>query len=127
MPARTPEELHQLVAQTFSAHDVEGAVSLYEPDATLVAQPGQVVTGTDAIREALGGLLSLEPKFDLKVNKVFQADDTALIFSDWSLSATDPHGNALEMSGRTSDVARRQSDGSWRLVIDDPFGSAHGF
>jgi hypothetical protein len=44
MPARTPEELLQRIAETFSAHDVEGAVELYEPNATLVAQPGQIVT-----------------------------------------------------------------------------------
>ena len=82
MPARTPEELLQRIAETFSAHDVEGAVTLYEPNATLVSQPGQVVTGTEAIREVLSGLLGMGPRFDLKVNKAFQADDTALIFSD---------------------------------------------
>jgi len=61
MPARTPEELLQRIAETFSAHDVEGAVALYEPNATLVHQPGQVATETEAIREALGGLLGMRP------------------------------------------------------------------
>jgi ketosteroid isomerase-like protein len=53
--------------------------------------------------------------------------EIALLFSDWTLSATDPDGHAIEMAGRTSDVARRQSDGSWLFVIDDPYGSEHGF
>ena len=127
MPARTPEELLQRIAETFSAHDVEGAMELYEPNATLVAQPGQAVTGTEAIREVLSGLLGMGPRFDLKVNKTFQADDTALIFSDWTLSATDPDGNAVEMAGQGSDVARRQPDGSWLMVIDNPWGGEHGF
>jgi uncharacterized protein (TIGR02246 family) len=127
MPARTPEELLQRIAETFSAHDVEGAVELYEPNATLVAQPGQVVTGTEAIREVLSGLLGMRPRFDLKVSKAFQADDTALIFSDWTLSATDPDGNAVEMAGQGSDVARRQADGSWLMMIDNPWGGEHGF
>jgi uncharacterized protein (TIGR02246 family) len=127
MPARTPEELLQQIAETFSAHDVEGAVALYEPNATLVAQPGQVVTGTEAIREVLSGLLGMRPTFDLKVNKAFQADDTALIFSDWTLSATDPDGNTVGMAGQGSDVARRQADGSWLMVIDNPWGGEHGF
>ncbi len=127
MPARTPEELLQRIAETFSAHDVEGAVALYEPNATLVAQPGQVVTGTEAIREVLSGLLGMRPRFDLKVSKAFEADDTALIFSDWTLSATDPDGNAVEMAGQGSDVARRQADGSWLMVIDNPWGGEHGF
>ena len=28
----------------------------------------------------------------------------------------------VTMSGRTTDVARRQPDGTWRWVIDAPFG-----
>ena len=127
MPASTPEELLQQIAETFSAHDVEGAVALYEPNATLVHQPGQVATGTEAIREALGGLLSMRPKFSLKVNKAFQVGDIALVFSDWSISATDPDGNAVEMAGQGSDVARLQPDGSWLMVIDNPWGGEHGF
>jgi hypothetical protein len=31
------------------------------------------------------------------------------------------------MSGQTSDVLRKQVDGIWRFVIDNPYGSAHGF
>jgi ketosteroid isomerase-like protein len=85
------------------------------------------VTGTEAIREALSGLLALKPKYELEFKKAFQASDIALLFSEWTLSATDPDGNAVEMAGRTSDVARRQPDGSWLVVIDDPYGSEHGF
>jgi len=36
-------------------------------------------------------------------------------------------GNAIELEGRTSDVARRQADGSWLIVIDDPYATEHGF
>ena len=127
MPARTPEELLQLITEAFSTHDVEGAAALYEPNATLVHQPGQVAAGTEAIREALGGLLGMRPKFSLKVNKAFQVGDIALVFSDWSISATDPDGNAVEMAGQGSDVVRRQADGSWLMVIDNPWGGEHGF
>src|SRR5215212_9353274 len=127
MPAHTPEELPPLFAQAFSAHDLEAALALYEPEATLIPQPGQVVTGTEAIREALSGFLALKPKFELEFKKAFQAGDIALLFSEWTLSATNPDGNAVEMEGRTSDVARRQPDGRWLVVIDNPSGSEHGF
>jgi uncharacterized protein (TIGR02246 family) len=127
MPARAPEELPPLFAQAFGAHDLEAALALYEPEATLIPQPGQVVTGTEAIREALSAFLALKPKFESEFKKAFRVGDVALLFSDWTLSASDPDGNAIEMSGRTSDVARRQSDGSWLFVIDDPYGSEHGF
>ena len=127
MPAHTPEEVQRLWAEAFSAHDLEAVMALYEPEATLIPQPGQVVTGTEAIREALSAFLALKPKFELEFKKAFQAGDIALLFSDWTLSGTDPEGNAIELAGRTSDVARRQPNGSWLVVIDDPYGSAHGF
>lgn len=127
MPAHTPEEAPRLFAAAFGARDLGAALALYEPEATLIPQPGQVVTGTEAIREALSGLFALEPEFDLEVNKTFQVGDIALLFSDWTLSATDPDGQAIEMGGRTADVVRRQPDGSWLLVIDNPYGADHGF
>ena len=127
MPARTPEELHRLFAEALNAHDLEALMALFEPEAILIPQPGQVVTGTEAIREALSSFLALKPKYELEFKKAFQAGDIALLFSEWTLSATDPDGNAVEMEGRTSDVVRRQPDGSWLVVIENPSGTEHGF
>jgi uncharacterized protein (TIGR02246 family) len=127
MPAHTPEEVQRLFADSFGSHDLEAVLALYEPDATLIPQPGEVVTGTEAIREALSQILAMEPKFDLQFKKAFQAGDIALLISDWTLSASDPDGNAIEMDGRTAGVARRQPDGSWLFAIDNPYGTEHGF
>lgn len=122
MPARTPEELHELFAEAFTTGDIEIAMTLYEPDAILVPQPGQLVTGLEAIREVLTGFLAMKPTFNLVFGKVFQAGDLALLFSDWTIAATGPDGSIIDMGGRTADVARRQPDGNWLYVIDNPFG-----
>jgi uncharacterized protein (TIGR02246 family) len=127
MPAHTPEEVPRLWAQTFVAGDLDALVALYEPDATLVAQPGEVVRGTEAIRIALRAFLATRPTFNLEVRKILQAGDIALSFADWTLRGTGPDGAPIEMAAQTSDVLRRQPDGSWRIVIDNPYGSAHGF
>ena len=86
-----------------------------------------MATGIEAIRQALSGFLALEPKFEGRFKQAFQAGDIALVFSEWALSATDPDGNSIEMAGRTTDVVRRQADGTWLFVIDDPYGAEHGF
>jgi ketosteroid isomerase-like protein len=42
--------------------------------------------------------------------------------SDWTLTGgTDPDGNPVELSGRATEVLRRQDNGSWLVVIDDPW------
>ncbi len=127
MPAHTPEEVQRLFADAFGSHDLESVLALYEPDATLIPQPGEVVTGTEAIRETLSQILAMKPRFDLQFKKAFQAGDIALLISDWTLSASDPDGNAIEMDGRIAGVARCQPDGSWLFAIDNPYGTEHDF
>jgi uncharacterized protein (TIGR02246 family) len=122
MPAHTPEEVASLLGQAFNAGDLESLLALYEPEAAFVAQPGEVVTGTEALREAFSGFLALKPTFELEVKKVFRAGDVALSFVDWTLTGTGPDGETISMSGQGSDVLRQQHDGSWLFVIDNPYG-----
>jgi ketosteroid isomerase-like protein len=112
MSARTPEEVPRLWPETFSAGYLDALLALYEEhDAMLVPQPGEAVTGIDAIREALSAFLALQPTFNLEVRKVLQTGDIALSFADWTLSGTGPDGEPIEMAAQTSDVLRRQPDG----------------
>ena len=123
MVARRPEEVDQLFVQAFSAGNLEALVALYEPDAVLVPQSGKVVTGREAIREALQGSLTLCGEFRLEVKSVVGTGDLALVRSDWSLVGTAPGGCLVNLSGRASEVLRRQPDGSWLYVIDNPFAA----
>ncbi len=66
MPAHKPEELDELFAQALNSGDLDALVALYEPQACLEHQPGQVATGSQAIREALTGLLAMSPKITLE-------------------------------------------------------------
>ncbi len=122
MPARRPEEIHRLFTEAINAGDLEAIILLYEPTAILVPQPGQSVRGHAAIREALSGYLALKPKFTLQPVKVLESNDIALLFSKWTITGAGPDGKKVELAGQTTDVVRRQKDGAWLLVIDNPFG-----
>jgi len=121
MAARRPEEVDQLFVQAFSAGDLVALVALYEPEAALVPQSGQAVTGRAAIRGALQGLLTLCGEFRSEVKSVVETGDLALVRSDWSLVGTAPGGCLVNLSGRASEVVRRQPDGTWLYIIDNPF------
>jgi uncharacterized protein (TIGR02246 family) len=121
MPAHKPEELDQLFAQAFNSGDVDALVALYEPEASFNPEPGQVVTGTQAIREALGNFLAMNPKLTLETKNLNQTNDIALTSANWHLTATGP-GNPVDMRGQSVELSRRQPDGTWRFVIDNPFG-----
>ena len=123
MSARTPSQIHELFEDYFNAQDIDALLSLYEPTATLVPFPGPPVNGHVAIREAIQGFLSRKGQMKIEIKEVFQAGDIALLLSRWTIKGTDPVDASVERTGQTSDVARRQSDGSWLLVIDNPYGA----
>jgi ketosteroid isomerase-like protein len=123
MPAREPGEVHRLWADRFEDGDLEGLPALYEPNASLAPEPGQVVTGTTAIRETLSGLLGMRATFELREAKPpIRSGDLALLHSSWTLAGTGSDGSPLNLSGTTADVVRRQADGTWLYAIDNPWG-----
>ena len=79
MPATEPEQIHRLFEQAFNAADLEGLLALYEPDATLVPQPGVVVEGIDGIREALRWLLDREGRITIDSQLVIRVEDLAYL------------------------------------------------
>ena len=124
MTATTPEATIERFSQLLAAGDLESMVGLYEPDATFAPQPGETVTGRDAIRAALGGFLAVKPRMTGQIEKVLRAGDTALVTNRWSLTGTAPDGQPVSMGATSADVLRRRADGSWGIVIDDPWGAA---
>lgn len=120
MPAQSPEELDQLFEKALNAGDLDALVALYEPQAVFVSEPGQTVTGTAAIREVLNAFVSLKPKITVDVQTLGQLDNIALTSAKWEMAGTGPDGQPVEMRGRSMEVCRRQADGTWLFIIDDP-------
>ncbi len=123
MPARTPYDIHPLFVNAMNAEDLDALVALYEPQGTLVPQPGEVVTGTEAIRQGLQGFLAMKPTIRIETRHILQTGDLALLRSQWTIDCTGPDGRPVKMAGNGTEVARRQADGTWLLVIDHPFGA----
>ena len=54
---------------------LDALLDLYEDEATLVPEPGRVVSGRKPIREALEQLAVLEPRMSGRVEQVLEAGD----------------------------------------------------
>jgi len=120
MSARTPEDCDHLFAEHMNAADIDAVVALYEPDATLLLQ-GQSFTGAAAIRGALAGFAAMRPQLRMNITKVIHAGtDLAVVYNDWTMTATQRDGGTITDSGGAIEVMRRQADGTWRFAIDDP-------
>jgi uncharacterized protein (TIGR02246 family) len=120
----TPAEVLAGFSRLLERGDLEGALGLYEPAARFVPRPGEQVTGVAAIRPALEQLVALKPTLTGDLAKVLEADGVALVVNRWTLRGTGPDGTPVRLAGVSADVLRRQSDGTWRILVDDPWGAA---
>jgi uncharacterized protein (TIGR02246 family) len=124
MRAGTPEQVIELFTERLNEGDSEGALTLYEDNASFAVRPGEVVQGTHAIREALSAFVALKPTLSGTIEKSLIAGDVALVVNRWNLEGEEPNGAPVRMEGVSADVMRRDADGSWRIAIDDPWGGS---
>ena len=115
MPATKPQDIHTLFLDAFNRGDVDALVALYEPDALLVTGNGSAL-GHDAIRKAYQHILGNGARMELTTQTALEsAEGLAMLHASWIY-----HRDGVARSGLSTEVVRRQPDGSWRLAIDEP-------
>jgi uncharacterized protein (TIGR02246 family) len=119
----TPQQVLKAVVEGINTGNFETLMALYEPEAAFATQPGRLAPGLGGIRDALGGFVAMNGKLDLEVSRVLEVGDLALVVGDWSFTGTGPRGEPVKLAAKNADVLRRQADGSWRFVIDNPWGT----
>jgi ketosteroid isomerase-like protein len=112
-----PADLHPLVEAGVNSKDVDALVALYEPDACFVRLDGTVAVGTDEIRVEWEAMLSLDSRVTLTTRFAVEMGDLALLSNYWCTDGDTPFASG------TAEVARRQPDGRWLYVIDNPLGA----
>ena len=120
--AERPEEVPAVFAERFNSGDATALAQVYEDAAVLVPQPGTPVTGPES-HAANGRLQRLGVPISVHPRHVYRSGDVALLIVDWVIDGIGREGQAVHVEGTATDVARRGSDGRWRYVIDNPFGT----
>jgi ketosteroid isomerase-like protein len=112
--ARRPEDNVGLLVERANAGDLDGVVALYEPNAVIAHPPGGITRGHAAIREVWAKVLACTPR--LSVGPPMPT----IVHDDLALTITSPE----DMMSTRAQVLRRQPNGRWLRVIDQPpFGA----
>ena len=107
-PATDPNDLERMFIARSNARDLDGLVALYEPDAVLMTSPSrQIAAGLRQIRDGLERMLADQREYVLGEQR------PPLVSGDLALTSTRLPDGAI-----TTEVARRQPDGTWLWVID---------
>jgi ketosteroid isomerase-like protein len=65
----------------------------------------------------------VQGRWRLHQTRAVATHDLALVTGVWSFHGTSPDGEAVRLEARNADVLRRQTDGTWRFVSDNPWGT----
>ena len=111
-PIYDPQDLERQLVARENAGDVSGMTALFEPHAVIELDDGRLVRGWDAIHAfftqlQVTGLGPERRRFMLGEQR------PALICGDLALTSTRSVDGDI-----TSEVARRQDDGTWLWVLD---------
>lgn len=108
--ARRPEDLTRLFVERANAGDAAGIAALYEEGAVMAYPTGSQTVGREAIHDLWEQVLKHAPHFEP------ESPLPTLISGEIALTSTPPKDG----SGARAQVVRRQSDGSWLRLIDQP-------
>jgi len=108
--ALQPEDLTRLFVERANDGDASGIAALYEAHAVMAYPPGSQTVGRDAIRTLWEKVLASAPHFEQ------EPPLPTLISGDIALTSTPPKDGA----GARAQVARRQPDGTWLRLLDQP-------
>ena len=90
-----------------------------------MAKSGRVARGTEELREVYRITFASKPTIKVDLGEIICAgeDDLALVIGRWEFTAQTPVGETKAWSGTYTDIVRKQPDGTWKLVLDNPNGA----
>jgi ketosteroid isomerase-like protein len=119
----TPEDVLNLQVEEFNKGNINFLMELYEKDACFASKPEQVVKDLESIRRTLQGFVDTGGKLEARVKRLLQANDLALLITEWSIKGTESDGKPINLTGRGTVVLCRQYNGNWLMVIENPWGT----
>jgi ketosteroid isomerase-like protein len=122
-PITNPAQLPPAFEKAMNSGSLEDVMSLFAPGTVMRTVTGETVTG-QALRDYTAGSIAGNAQLSNGPSRVVAGDDIALISEGWTLEVTAPDGNRLKATGTTANVARRGQDGTWRMAILNPLGTA---
>ena len=118
-----PEDLLNSQVEEFNKGNISFLMTLYEKDVCFASKSGQVVKDPESIRRTLQSFIDMGTKLEAREKRVLQANDLTLLITEWTINGTEPDGKPINLTGRGTVVLRRQSDGVWLIVIENPWGT----
>lgn len=113
----------QTMTEAFHKKDMNKIMASYEDGAAIMFEPGSAITDPQIIEQMFNGFFQINPIFTYpKGHEVYIANDIAMHIAPWIMLAKAPDGSDIEQTGLSVAVLRKQRNGDWLMVLDNPHG-----
>lgn len=120
----TPEDAVKYFRDRIVNGDLQGTLSCFDKEAIYIERDGQEIKGLDNIKKSMEHLCVWKPEITGSNHKVIIVGNLAIWVDKWSLKAIMPDGNPVEMNGATSCMMKKNDEGIWLWLVDNPFAAA---
>ncbi|NKB53478.1 MAG: DUF4440 domain-containing protein [Rhizobiaceae bacterium] len=110
------------MTEAFHNGNLSKVMNAYEKSPAIAFEPGQFISDRKTIEQMFQGAFTLKPEFSYAGHEVMVSGNLAVHIAPWTMQATSADGQSITQSGLSVAVLRRQVDGTWLLVIDNPHG-----
>jgi uncharacterized protein (TIGR02246 family) len=122
MTPDSPEHAVDLLDRAFNQGDLDAVLGFYEEAAVVVTEPGKLARGREELRNFFEQVMRSGASAKQLKTHVIEADGLALFLSRWTLRTGNGNPDAGSETFVATTIFRKQPDGTWKVLIDNPLG-----
>lgn len=104
--------------------DVKGAMSCFDSQGIYIDSDGKEIRGRTQIEKAISTLCALELEIKGSEPHLTTIGDLSLWLDEWEMIGKTPDGHLIKNHGHTTCLMKRNEEGVWLWLVDNPFGAA---
>lgn len=115
----------QVMTEAFHKKDMHNIMASYEKGAAIMFEPGVAISDPEMIEKMFEGAFQINPEFTYpNGHEVYIANDIAMHIAPWIMIGKTPDGTDIEQKGLSVAILRKQENGDWLMVLDNPNSQA---
>lgn len=118
----TPEGIVDSLLDHFNSRNIEAMLGFYEDDAVVISNSGEPRRGKIAIARELQQSFGFGLPIEIVNRNIYSTDNLASLVLQWKISGKGNNGEKVNITGTSSDYAKKGADGYWRCWFGNPFG-----
>ena len=119
-----PQDADEYFLEAVRNGDVKTAMTCFDKEAVYIGKDSKPISGMDNIEKVITELCKMKPDIKVYEHQMSPVGSDMMYWLDkWTMTATDPQGNSINMKGASANMMRKNADGIWLWLVDNPFAA----